>query len=311
MSVRFTLLHTFVVVARSGSMKDAAELLSVTPGAISQRIRQLEDIIGQRLFTRIRVGVKVNARGAALLAAVDKPFGAIEAIDRSLGRQQPRRVVVSTVASFAASWLVPRLGRFAKLHPDVEIAVETDSRVVDLLKEPIDVAIRHGLGRYHGMESIKLVAPELIVVASPDLLKSRAPIVIPADCLAFPLLHDLDRSDWPLWFEAHGVATPERLKGASFSDDQLLVRAAVTGQGLALIREMYAQDDLASGRLMKVLDVSWPAVFAYYAITRLDNEQKLAVRQFMNWLLREASERHAGVIKSGPSPRPRSNAPPS
>lgn len=288
MVARFTLLHTFVVVARSGSMKDAAELLSVTPGAISQRIRQLEETVGHRLFVRTRVGVRLDPRGAALLAALDKPFCAIEAVDRSLDRRPSRRVAVSTAASFAASWLVPRLGRFAQLHPDVEIAVETDNRVVDLLKEPIDVAIRHGLGRYPGMESIKLIAPELIVVASPGLLGSGPSIAKPADCLAFPLLHDLDRGDWSLWFEAHGVATPRRLKGPSFSDDHLLVRAAVAGQGLVLIRDVYAQDDLASGRLVRALDVGWPTQFAYYAVTRPDSEQKPAARQFRKWLIQEA-----------------------
>ncbi|MDR3514230.1 MAG: LysR substrate-binding domain-containing protein [Azospirillaceae bacterium] len=288
MVARFTLLHSFVVVARAGSMKDAAATLSVTPGAISQRIRQLEKTVGHRLFVRTRVGVRLDPRGAALLAALDAPFGAIEAVERSLHRHPSRRVVVSTVASFAASWLVPRLGGFARRHPDIEIAVETDSRVVDLLKEPVDVAIRHGLGRYPGMDSIKLIAPELIVVASPGLLEAGPPIAKPADCLSFPLLHDLDRGDWSLWFEAHGVATPRRLKGPSFSDDHLLVPAAVAGQGLALIRDVYAQGELASGRLVRALDIGWPTRFAYYAVTRSDREQNAAIRQFRQWLIEEA-----------------------
>jgi LysR family glycine cleavage system transcriptional activator len=122
------------------------------------------------------------------------------------------------------------------------------------------------------------------------LLKSGRPIAEPADCLAYPLLHDLDRGDWSLWFEANGVAATKRLKGASFSDDHLLVRAAVAGQGLALVRDVYAEGDLVSRRLVKALDIGWPTRFAYYAVTRPERELKPAVRQFRKWLIEEAEE---------------------
>jgi len=290
MSMRFVLLETFVLVARSGSMKDAARLLSVTPGAISQRIRLLEETVGHRLFVRSRAGVRLDARGVAMFSALDGPWRAIESVDGRLSARPSSRVAVSTVASFAANWLVPRLGRFARLHPDIEIVVETGGRLVDLRREPVDVAIRHGLGSYAGLQSVRLVAPELIVVASPDLLKSGRPIAEPADCLAYPLLHDLDRGDWSLWFEANGVAATKRLKGASFSDDHLLVRAAVAGQGLALVRDVYAEGDLVSRRLVKALDIGWPTRFAYYAVTRPERELKPAVRQFRKWLIEEAEE---------------------
>jgi LysR family glycine cleavage system transcriptional activator len=142
--------------------------------------------------------------------------------------------------------MVPRLAKFARRHPDIEIAVETGVRPVDLKREPVDLAVRHGLGKYPGLNAIRLVAPELIVVASPDLLKNRAPLREPAECLAFPLLHDLNRQDWPLWFEAHGVAAPDCKKGPAFSENHLILRAAVAGQGLALVRDIYAEDDVRS-----------------------------------------------------------------
>src|SRR6201998_2462274 len=93
-----------------------------------------------------------------------------------LGGPSSSRVTMSTMLSFATTWLVPRLARFAQRYPDIEIAVETGTRPVDLRREPIDLAIRHGLGKYPGFEATWLVAPELIVVASPDLLKNRAPL---------------------------------------------------------------------------------------------------------------------------------------
>jgi LysR family transcriptional regulator, glycine cleavage system transcriptional activator len=150
------------------------------------------------------------------------------------------------------------------------------------------LAIRHGLGKYPGFEATWLVAPELIVVASPDLLKDRAPLKGPADCLAFPLLHDFNRQDWPLWFEAHGVAAPNCKKGSAFSESHLVVRAAVAGQGLALVRDIYAEDDLRSKKLVKPLTVNWPVQFAYYVVATSETLQKPAVRRFRDWLIEEA-----------------------
>jgi LysR family glycine cleavage system transcriptional activator len=284
---RLALLHTFVAVARAGKMKQAADELALTPGAVSQRIRQLEEVSGLRLFTRTATGVELSAAGEAMFAALAEPFQAIETVDKELGASSSRRVTVSTTASFAAAWLVPRLAMFGRLYPDIEIAVEAGNRPVDLKREPIDLAIRHGLGKYPGLASTWLVAPELIVVASTDLLKSRAPLRRPADCLAFPLLHDSNRQDWPLWFEAHGVSAPHARKGPAFSESHLMVRAAVAGQGLALVRDIYVDDDLRSRRLVKALAVNWPLRFAYYAVATTEAMRKPAVRRFRDWLVEE------------------------
>lgn len=284
---RFALLQTFVAVARAGKMKRAANELALTPGAVSQRIRQLEEAAGRRLFLRNPSCVELSAAGEAMFSALAEPFRAIEAVDRELGGSSSSRVTVSTTPSFAASWLVPRLAMFAQRHPDIEIAVETGTRPVDLRREPIDLAIRHGLGKYPGLEATWLVAPELIVVASPDLLKDHARLKGPADCLALPLLHDSTRQDWPLWFEAHGVAAPNCKKGPAFSESHLIVRAAVAGQGLALVRDIYAEDDLRSKKLVRPLIVDWPVRFAYYVVATSDALQKPTVRRFRDWLVQE------------------------
>jgi len=113
---RFALLQTFVAVARAGKMKQAAQDLALTPGAVSQRIRQLEEVAGRRLFTRTSTGVELSAAGEAMFVALAEPFQAIEAIDMELGSPSSRRVRVSTVPSFAAAWLVPRLATFARVR---------------------------------------------------------------------------------------------------------------------------------------------------------------------------------------------------
>ena len=149
-------------------MKQAAHELAITPGAVSQRNRQLEEVAGRRLFMRNPTGVELSAAGEAMFAALAEPFRAIEAVDHELGTPSSRRVTVSTMPSFAATWLVPRLAMFARRYPDIEIAVETGTRPVDLKREPIDLAIRHGLGKYPGLEAT-------LGSLLPNLSSSRAP----------------------------------------------------------------------------------------------------------------------------------------
>src|SRR6185369_699059 len=137
-------------------------------------------------------------------------------------------------------------------------------------------------------EAIWLLSPELIVVASPSLVSAGIPIEKPADCLKYPLLHSVARKDWPLWFEAQGVIAPGGAKGHAFSDHQLILGAAVAGQGLALVRDVYVQQELKNGKLVKVLSVSWPTQFGYYAVATPESLQKPAVRRFRDWLVQES-----------------------
>jgi LysR family transcriptional regulator, glycine cleavage system transcriptional activator len=285
---RFSLLQAFVAVARTGKMKEAADQLSLTPGAVSQRIRQLEEVAGHRVFERTRTGVELTPAGAELLAALAEPFSVIEAVDRDLGVRPSRRVVVTTMPSFATTWLVPRLKKFSEVNPDVEVVVEASKRTVDLKREPVDLAIRHGLGNYPGLEASWLIAPELLVVASPELIKHGPPLHKPADCLFYPLLHRSDRRDWALWFEAQGVHAAQGKKGPAFSDDHLIVQAAVAGQGLALVRDVYVEDNLHLRRLVRVLSGTWPVQFAYYIVGTSQAFQKPAVRRFRDWIRAEA-----------------------
>lgn len=284
-------LRTFVEVGQRGSVKAAAQALHVTPGAVSQQIKLLEDRLGVVLLVRERHGMRMTEAAAAIhpmlseaFAQIDKAVEALEAIN---SRQT---LTVSTVATFAASWLVPRLGRFTARHPDIEVRVEATSALVDLRRDRVDVALRHGLGDYPGLDVTLLMAPVLVPVAAPGLLADEAPLTEPEDCLAYPLLHDADRADWPLWLSAYGVADDARApRGSAFEDDFLLIRAAEAGQGLALVPEAYARDEIAAGRLVQVLDKPWPARFAYYLVSRPGAAQRPAVRAFMDWVIDEAA----------------------
>ncbi|WP_431825606.1 transcriptional regulator GcvA [Burkholderia sp. F1] len=284
-------LRTFVEVGQRGSVKAAAQALHVTPGAVSQQIRLLEDRLGVALFERARQGVRLTEAGAGVHPSLRDAFAQIDAAVDALEAIKARQTLtVSTVATFAASWLVPRLGRFNARHPHIEVRVEATSALVDLRRDRVDVALRHGLGRYPGLEVTRLMAPVLVPVASPGLVAKGLMVGNPGDCLNYPLLHDSDRADWPLWFAAHGVPDdPRAARGTAFEDDFLLIRAAEAGQGLALVPEVYAREEIAAGRLVQVLDRPWPARFAYYAVTRPDAAQRPVVRAFMDWIVEEAA----------------------
>ncbi|TDS68841.1 LysR substrate-binding domain-containing protein [Comamonas sp. JUb58] len=285
-------LRTFVEVGQRESVKAAAQALHVTPGAVSQQIRVLEDRLGVVLLERERRGMRLTQAGASVYPKLRDAFIQIEQAMHSLERAKGQRTLtISTVATFAASWLVPRLGRFKLLHPEVEVRVEATSELVDLQRDRVEVALRHGLGDYPGLDSILLMAPVLTPVASPEFMKAHQVMIHEASgCLAYPLLHDGDRADWPLWLKAHGVAHDERSeRGNAFEDDFLLIRAAEAGQGLALVPQAYAMEEVAAGRLIQVLDKPWPARFAYYAVTRPGTTDRPEVRAFLDWIRAEAA----------------------
>jgi LysR family glycine cleavage system transcriptional activator len=150
MAIRIQDLYTFHVVARTGAMQDAAHELGVTPGAISQRIRAVEERHGLRLFDRSNSGITLTAAGRALQSDIGAAFSKIEAAHAQHFSAFGNTVRVNTSATFAHSMLVSSLGRFAEAHPKITVSVETDDRLVDLKSEPVDLAIRHGLGRYSG-----------------------------------------------------------------------------------------------------------------------------------------------------------------
>ncbi|HEI8866279.1 TPA: LysR family transcriptional regulator [Serratia odorifera] len=284
-------LRTFVEVGHRGSIKAAAQALHVTPGAVSQQIRLLEQRLGVTLLERQRQGMRLSEAGAEVHARLSDAFEQIDqAVDALEALKRRQTLTVSTVATFAASWLVPRLGHFTQRYPHIEVRIEATSTLVDLRRDRVDIALRHGLGDYPGLDVTPLMAPVLIPVASPSLFNHGQRPLAPADCLDYPLLHNSDGTDWPLWLRAQGVVDDARAeRGNVFADDFLLIRAAQASQGLALIPQAYAHSEIAAGRLMQVLDRPWPAKFAYYIVSRPGAAKRPEVRAFIDWLLAEAA----------------------
>jgi len=271
-------------------MRKAGEELFISAGAISQRIKKLEEQVGHRLFKRTGSGVELTESGAELFQSINSSFRKIESISAGLIRNpDEQHLVLSTVPSFAASWLVPRLNGFTRSNPSINVSVETEARLVDFRTEFVDLAIRHGLGDYVGLKSVWLMAPTLKVVASPALIKQGPGITKASDCAAYPLLHGAEQKDWALWFEAQGIYAPNASSGSVYADDYLVIRAAISGQGLALVRDVYVLDELNSGSLVEALDEAWPTDFAYYLVGQETTFDKPHVSKFCDWLAAECS----------------------
>ena len=291
-----TALRAFAETGRLGSMKAAAAELGVTPGAISQQIKSLEARLEAPLFERHNRELRLTPLGRKLLLPLVDGLGRIETAWSSLNRRPDRRntLTISTTSALATAWLVPRLGRFSTLHPEIELRIQTSSRLIDLKREGIDIALRHGLGDYPGYTAIRFLTPRLIPVCSPALLQTRRGRVArslrgAADCLAYPLLQDADRADWPLWLQAHGVSDPRAAQGPSFEGDLLLVRAALAGQGIALVRDIFCRAEIDQGSLVQALDLDWPVGFAYYLVVRPEALRQHKIAAFRDWLLAEAA----------------------
>ncbi|NBB49035.1 LysR family transcriptional regulator [Rhizobium sp. CRIBSB] len=283
-------LRTFVEVGRQGGIKRAAQELNVTPGAVSQQVKALEARFGVELLERGNREVKLSAHGLRLFGKLAPGFEQIDAAvqlfeDRRPG---PRSLVVSTTPSFAACWLTPRLGRFATLHPEIEIRIETSVQLADMTSGMVDVAIRHGSGDYPGLDATLLFMPRLVAVASPSLLID-GPLRGPADCLRYPLLQDRDRADWPAWFEAHGVKPAgNAAKGPSYADDALLIQGVIAGQGLAIVRDVYAARALDAGSIMLAIDAPVSTQTGYFVVVQPGRMTVPKIAAFRHWITSES-----------------------
>lgn len=293
-------LRVFTEIGRSGSVRQAAHALGVSAGAVSQQLRLLEDRVGIPLFQRTRSGMELSEAGKLVYPELVQAFGQLTAVMEKLeGIKNRRTLTINSEPGFAASWLVPRLGKFNTRFPDIDIRVEASLRLADLQRDGVDIAIRHGLGKYPGLHSDYLLSPVMIPVASPTLLRTGTAINTAEDCLAYPLLQDSTRSDWRLWFEALGITPPPACeKGMVFDDDFLLLRAAEAGQGIALVHDIHAQSALESGRLQQVLQTPWSNRFAYYAVTRPTSAPRAEIQYFLDWIRDEIQQNEASIMET-------------
>ena len=296
-------LRAFEAAARHLNFSRAADELAVTPGAVSQQIQNLEDYVGAALFKRTPKGLLLTDAAQTALPALREAFDRLaEAASLLTAAVDGRRLTVSVAPSFAAKWLVPRLGDFEAQHPQVDVWLSADMEVVDFASGEIDLAIRYGTGRYPGLEVIKLMSETVIPVASPALLEAT-PLNDPADLSHHILLHDgspdADDScpDWAMWLAARGVRGVDGTRGPRFNQSSLVIEAAAGGRGVALAKRALAQADLDAGRLIAPLQIATAVDFAYFVVHPKAKGRLPQVKAFVGWIANQA-ERHEEVLRS-------------
>jgi LysR family transcriptional regulator, glycine cleavage system transcriptional activator len=285
-------LRAFEVVARHSSFRDAASELHVTPAAVSQQIKTLEDHLGRKLLRRHSGGYSLTADALVGLQDLRDAFERLSSAVQKISAADQRMLRISTVPSLAAAWLVPRLPRFQERHPALDVLLHASYEMVDFQHAPFDMAIRYGGGAYPGLASHRLFGDEISPVCSPQLL-GRAEIDGPVDLRGMSLLHthwDPPVGKWPGWAEwlrAAGIKGVDATKGPRFSDGAMALQAAVDGQGIALASQALAVDHLAAGRLVKPFKVSVATDFGYYLVCAKARADEPDLVAFRRWLFAE------------------------
>ena len=284
-----TALRAFEAAGRHLSFTKAADELHVTQAAVSHQVKSLEEYLGLKLFRRLNRTLLLTDAGQLYLPPLTDAFEGIDRATHRLRRQLGRtRLTVSVLPSFAAGWLVPRLGRFRKRCPDVDLRIDPTAAITDFGRGDVDLGIRYGRGSYPGLRADRLMREEFFPVCSPRLLEGPAPLRDPADLVHHTLLHDEATVDWRTWLLAAGVERVDAERGITVTDSSMLLRAAIAGQGVALARSVLAADEIASGRLVRPFDVDVPTEFAYYLAYPEESAGRPDVAAFREWILEEA-----------------------
>jgi LysR family glycine cleavage system transcriptional activator len=294
-------LRAFEAAARHLNFSRAADELSVTPGAVSQQIQNLEDYVGAALFKRTPKGLLLTDAAQTALPALREAFDRLaEAASLLTAAVDGRRLTLTAAPSFAAKWLVPRLGKFELAYPQVDVWLSAGMDVVDFATGEVDLAIRYGSGRYPGLEVTRLLSETVIPLASPELL-ATTPLNDPADLAKHILLHDgspdADDScpDWAMWLAARGIKNVDGARGPRFNQSSLVIEAAVNGRGVALAKQTLAQADIDAGRLVAPLQIATAVDFAYYVVHPKTKGRLPQVKAFVSWIQQEAAAHEAAL----------------
>ncbi|MGE0714114.1 MAG: LysR substrate-binding domain-containing protein [Alphaproteobacteria bacterium] len=249
MRSRLSALRTFEVVARHLSVTRAAVELNVTPGAVSQQLRQLQETLRIELFARQHGKLVLTNPGAHLATRLGDCFERMEqAVREVVGDLSSKKLQLRVTPTFAIRWLVPRLTLFYAVHPDFEIEVGTYPRQEEALVDEVDFVVRHGRGDWDDADSDLIFEDALTPVCSPATAKT---LRSPRDLAAHNLLHSMMRSDaWELWLASEGLADLRARRATKLANAAVTYRAAIEGLGVALGQMPYIREDLVAGRLV-------------------------------------------------------------
>jgi LysR family transcriptional regulator, glycine cleavage system transcriptional activator len=282
-------LRAFEAAARHLSFTQAASELNVTQTAISHQIRRLEEELGLRLFIRKNRALALTPQARDYLPGVRAAFNDLRlATDRLLHKEDDKVLTISTLASLAAKWLLPRLSAFQEAHPGIDVRITTSTGLVDFKSGGVDAAIRYGRGNWPGLRAEWLMADELFPVCSPKLVEGDKPLNCPEGLAHLTLLHTTGGydDDWRQWLTAAGLpADISKYPGVSFDLIFMTVQAAIDGIGVAMGRTSYVQDDIAKGRLVVPFKIALPANAGFYLVSPEGRREAPKLAAFRQWMI--------------------------
>jgi LysR family transcriptional regulator, glycine cleavage system transcriptional activator len=303
-------MRAFEASARHRSFSGAALELNVTPAAVGQLVRGLEEWLGVVLFHRGPGGrarlVPTEAAERAL-PDIRAGFERLSAgIDRLREASANSVLTVTVSPAFAAKWLLPRIERFHAVSPDTDVRLDTNLKPLDFAAHGIDIGVRYGAGTWPGLSARKLMDEEAYPVASPRLIE-RGIGTTPADLAHDMLIHDLSMdtqtgfANWEAWFACAGVPATAIRRGMKINNSAAVLQAAIDGNGIALARSVMASDDIAAGRLVRLFpEVAMTSALAYYVVYRPEGANSLRLAAFRDWLLSEAGQSINTATASSP-----------
>jgi LysR family glycine cleavage system transcriptional activator len=311
-------LRAFEAAGRHLSFSKAAQELNVTPAAISHQIKGLEDHLQVQLFRREPRALLLTDAGQRALPEVRAAFAQLaEAVAglRDAGEASQHVLTVSAVPSLSAKWLVPRLDRFRRQHPEIDVRLDATGTLVDFARDQdIDIALRYGTGDYPGLETTQLASGDVVPVCSPEVAAADPPLRSPEKLATRTLIHTRWGSgatdpDWGEWLRSAGVREVDSRRGPRFNHAEYALQAALQGQGVALVMRVLVEDDLAAGRLVAPFDApereragDGGPQFAYWIVAPKAKLKLRRVRAFRDWLLDEmAATREERVAEDSPA----------
>lgn len=283
-------LKAFDAASRQLSFTKAAEELFVTHGAVSRQIAQLESFLELKLFERNPRGLTLTKSGEIFASDIQSTFKQlIGAVDRVSSIQRRTIVTISTVSSLAARWLVPRLN----VHQDLDIHISTSRRPVDLNRENVDIAIRHGGESYKGYESRILFRPTLFPACSPALIEAGKPISSIVALMDHEFFHDESFGSWEFWFQQNGLPGVQIRRGTVVEDLNVVIQAGILGKGVILVPTQFIEEEIRLGLLMHPFsrngDLKPVQAPPYRVLVSRERELKPEARFIYDWLYEEAA----------------------
>lgn len=288
-------LQAFESAGRHLSFTEAARELNVTPGAISQQIRLLEEFLETKLFKRMNRAIVLTDSGQLFLPMISTGFEQFgEAVNLLRRTRSDGPLTITSAASFVSKWLIPRLARFKALHPQIDVRIDTSDRLVDFMHEDIDVGIRFGNGVYPQLDTVFLFSFDLIPVCSPALMRQGNGLRKVSDLKNFTLLHsnydELDSGwpDWAMWLKVVDAEHVDSTHGIYFNQSDVLFQAAMDGQGVGLVASVMADPEIAAGNLVQPFSARLPVKMNYHLVTSPHKARIAKVAAFREWLLAES-----------------------